>query len=222
MKIKYLKLEIYLAMNSSDQSYTIQIPNPNPRLNSSLNSNDIENQKPKFTIKLTSLEELPFTALPTSSLTQNTVKPIDTVGSSCCIIFCAILVMAIFCLPLVICDLYFAYNDISCQYYSNPVGITLATWLKTSGFAVTSYLILFLILVPHSLNNECNKLLLNLVKYIFSGFLLAWIIVGSVIFWKYLEPSGNCNKNISDYMWARLIIGLVGIYFNSRTSTEKK
>jgi hypothetical protein len=201
----------------------------NQPYNSSQIPYDIENQnlKPKLTIRTDNLKELVYpdlsATIPAPIQSQKiTVKPIDTSASSCCIIFCAMLVIAIFCLPFVICDLYFAYNDISCQYDSNPVGITLSTWLKTSGFVVTGYLILFLVLVQYSLNNECNKFLLNVIKYIFSGFLLAWIIVGSVIFWKYLEPSGTCNKTISDYMWVRLIIGLVGIYFNSRTSTEKK
>ena len=211
---------------SSDQLYNnSQIPYDSENQNQ--NHNHKPKPKPTLTININNLGEHVHSDLsapiPSPIPPQKIiVKPIDTVASSCCIIFCAILVIAIFCLPLVICDLYFAYNDISCQYDSNPLGITLSTWLKTSGFAVTGYLVLFLVLVPYSLNNECIKALLNIIKYSFSGFLLAWIIVGSVIFWKYLEPTGTCNKAISDYMWARLIIGLVGIYINSRSSNEKK
>ncbi len=210
-------------MNPSVQSHIINISTSNPDVtNTNTNANpDIENQirSPKLSIKTTNLEDI---NLPNPHGFKVQVKTSNDSATACCAVFCAFLVIIIFCLPLVICDLYFAYNDISCQHDSNPVGLTLSTWLQTSGFVVTGYLALFLIMLPFSLKNDCAKFLLKVCNYVFSGFILSWLIVGSIIFWKYLEPTGTCNKNISNYMWARLIIGLVGIYLNTRSGGEKK
>jgi FtsH-binding integral membrane protein len=59
------------------------------------------------------------------------------------------------------------------------------------------------------------------LQYVYSLFSFAWLIVGCVMFWRYLDPSGNCNSNVSNYMWARLIIGLVGVFFSSQNSKKE-
>ena len=43
----------------------------------------------------------------------------------------------------------------------------------------------------------------------FIAWRLAWLIVGSVLFWRHIRPSGLCGGAINGYMWANLIIGFV-------------
>ena len=61
---------------------------------------------------------------------------------------CAGFVVLSLVLPFIFCDLYYAYNSISCQHDETPMGISLSTWLKVSGFSavgVISTLILIFI-----------------------------------------------------------------------------
>ena len=199
-------------MNSSNQYNTISIPS------------DVENNISSLTINTTNTTTNTTNTTDTTNLNLHKVERnnYNQTAKTCCFALCASLIIIIFCLPFIICDLYFAFNNISCQHDLNPVGITLSTWLQTSGFIVISYLVSLLVLIPLSASNECIKCLLNIIKYLITGFSVAWIIVGSIIFWKYLEPSGTCDKSISNYMWARLIIGLIGIYINSRSNEKKK
>lgn len=47
-------------------------------------------------------------------------------------------------------------------------------------------------------------------KYILYMFGTAWLILGCVLFWGYTDIS-QCSSNIHDYMFARLIFGIVGM-----------
>lgn len=135
--------------------------------------------------------------------------------------FCAILITIISELPFIVCDLYFSYNSISCQYNPTPIGFDLSTWLKVSGFSVLGYIGYAIILLILSIKYEWIKILISVTKYLVALFFLAWLIVGSVMFWKYLEPSGTCNSDISNYMWARLIICLLGVLGMFKSSDKK-
>ena len=41
---------------------------------------------------------------------------------------------------------------------------------------------------------------------------MAWLIVGSVMFWGGYNKTPFCQGNISRYMWANLIIGFVWLF----------
>lgn len=58
-----------------------------------------------------------------------------------------------------------------------------------------------------------------------SVFNLIWIIIGAVMFWGELYPKNACNPSISAYMFARLIIVLIGAccnLFTSRSSSVQR
>ena len=125
--------------------------------------------------------------------------------------------------PFAICDLYFSYNSISCQNEIIPFNITLATWLQVNGYIFFCY-ILFLIIFSFIIKfdyNKTNILILRLVDLLLSLFSFAWLIIGCVIFWKYLEPSKTCNSDITNYMWTRLILGLIGMLSNLNKRDKK-
>ena len=65
------------------------------------------------------------------------------------ILFCLCVCVTIFTLPFIVCDLYFAYNDISACMTADIQGfaidITLKTWLEVDGWTMLAMVILMLI-----------------------------------------------------------------------------
>jgi hypothetical protein len=49
---------------------------------------------------------------------------------------------------------------------------------------------------------------------LYSLFALAWIIVGSVLFWGKINPTGVCTGGVHDYMFALLILSYITICCN--------
>ncbi len=141
-------------------------------------------------------------------------------AQSCCLISCATITVLILIVPFIVCDLFFAYNNISCQHDLNPIGFSLSTWLAVSGWSLLGFLgLLCLLMICLSCETK-GSISVMIVQYLYSVFSFAWLIVGCVMFWRYLDPSGNCDRDVSNYMWARLIIGLVGVFISSKTNSK--
>ena len=122
-----------------------------------------------------------------------------------------IICMLILSSPFIIADLYFAYNDISCQNINVPkLNLTIGLWLKIDGYI----LLVWTCIVFHT---QINMLIINkrfiIINYIVKLFCSAWSIIGAIMFWGKLEPSNMCNTVFSNYLWARLIIGVALIPF---------
>lgn len=135
----------------------------------------------------------------------------------CCIWFLIIL----FVFPFIFCDLYYAYNSISCQHDTTSIGFTLSTWLGVAGFSQLVFILSFGLTIFLITCCESIEFLLILFQWLYCLLSLSWLIVGCVMFWHYLEPTGNCDNDISYYMWARLIIGLVCVCFSKVGNKEK-
>ncbi len=142
-------------------------------------------------------------------------------AQTCCLVSCVTITVLMLIAPFIVCDLYFAYNDISCQHDSNPIGFNLSTWLAVSGWSLLGFLGLFGILLICVGCKPKGAIPVVVLQYTYSLFSFGWLIVGSVMFWRYLDPSGNCDSDVSNYMWARLIIGLVSVFFSSQNSKKK-
>ena len=56
--------------------------------------------------------------------------------------------------------------------------------------------------------------LFTLIRY----FSLIWLIVGSILFWRDIEPLQYCSQSFSDYMYAKLIMGFISFFMNERES----
>ena len=163
-----------------------------------------------------------YSTIPVRQNSDNQIScdcPCDV--SSCCFVFTASLIVLFLILPFIFCDLYFAYNDISCQHDSNPIGFNLSTWLEVSGWSLLGFMCLLAMFFV-CVGLESNGIVpVVIIQMFYSLFSFAWLIVGCVMFWRYLDPSGNCNSNVSNYMWARLIIGLVGVFLSSCVSNKR-
>ena len=59
----------------------------------------------------------------------------------------------------------------------------------------------------------CSYIFWTIGRVIFLCWRLAWLIVGSVLFWKHLLPGNFCDNDpaVKGYMWANLIIGFIQI-----------
>ena len=146
------------------------------------------------------------------------------------VLFCMFCFITIFMLPFIVCDLYFSYNNTSpCldQAITNySIGFTLRTWLMVEGWGNLVVVILFLIAALAScVSADLGGMLLICIICLllfYSAFRFAWIIIGAVMFWGELLPGGQCDQTISDYMWALLIISLVGIVCNCCGSNQAR
>jgi hypothetical protein len=133
-----------------------------------------------------------------------------SICSYMCIIFISLIWVAILSVYIIL-DLYFAYNSQSCQ--SNPNNgfpFTLNTWLKVDGYTYIAGCV-FVIINTFTTKNEVLNILIGVCIKIFSWFIGAWTIVGAIMFWKYLDTSNTCHSDINNYMYVRLISGIIAI-----------
>ena len=94
----------------------------------------------------------------------------------------------------------------------------MSTWLKVdAALRIVVCASLFLVGIA-----ACIKISLGYVALCFvlvfivlyTIFQLIWVIVGSVLFWGKLNPLGVCTGGVQAYMYANLIINLLGSYGN--------
>jgi uncharacterized membrane protein len=132
----------------------------------------------------------------------------------------------LFGLPLVFCDLYYAYNDNSCvDSHVDRISVNLKDYLIVSGLLTGC--LLFIIILGILLFNENSKTKITLfyfalILYIFSSiFNTIWNIIGGIIFWGYMDNS-LCSNNIFNYVFASLIIKYVFAVFGLMSNNKEK
>ena len=120
------------------------------------------------------------------------------------------------CLPIVICDLYYGYSRDSCvEEYPNYLNINMKIYLVVGAY--TNMIIMVLVICSISCLSRRNSRSMHIYvvtvpKLIItygSLFLLAWNIIGSVIFWGVLYNKNLCSSNISTYLFVTLVVKLV-------------
>ena len=147
----------------------------------------------------------------TTTKTENDYDDPSLKSKLCKLYWCTLISMLVLSSPFIIADLYFAYNDVSCQNIIIPyLRFTIGLWLKIDGFVFLGWsLIVFYIQLKQLIKNK-RFIILN---YIVKIFCLIWTIIGAVMFLKYLEPVNICNTVFSNYLWARLVLGLASSPF---------
>ena len=120
------------------------------------------------------------------------------------------------CFPIVICDMYYGYSKDSCvEEYPAKLNINMKIYLVVCAY--TNMLIMVLVICSISCLSRRNSRSMHLYmvtvpKLIVtygSLFLLAWNIIGSVIFWGMLYNKNLCSSNISTYLFVTLVVKLV-------------
>lgn len=144
-------------------------------------------------------------------------KALNTqVGSTIC---CLFVVFLIFNSAFIIPDLIFAGQDTKCVTTPvNGFAFPLRTWLRVDAYArlIMSLLIMvYAILACTSFKRAMHLQPCAIAAIIiYSLFLLAWLIVGAIMFWGKLDPSGACEGGVRTYMYVFLILGFIGVCCN--------
>lgn len=139
-----------------------------------------------------------------------------------CACGCTFTIFFVLYIPFIICDLYYSYNEISCQNIVSPhMDLTIATWLKVNGYLLISLLSLPVFGIFMDNKNKCTNTIMWIILMLIRIFILSWFIVGSVLFWRDIEPMDKCGKSVDSYIWARLIIGIVGFIINLKSDNNK-
>lgn len=117
--------------------------------------------------------------------------------------------------PFVIASLIFASQDSTCATsHMEGIPFNLRTWLLVdSFFRILVFLTLLITICYHLSNPDGTFDHLYDLRWSFIGayglFTISWVIVGGVIFWGKLAPSGACEGQVSAYTNSLLIITLV-------------
>ena len=129
------------------------------------------------------------------------------------LIFVSILIFINF--PLIFCDLYYAVNDNTCiNQKIDKLSVNMYDYLIVSGIysiIITVISILFILFfIDKMKNNEINILnyIFMLFLYITGLFNVIWNIIGSIIFWNYMD-NNKCSNEVFNYLFASLIIKLI-------------
>lgn len=105
-------------------------------------------------------------------------------------------------------------DDVICDTSVVPI----PAWLIVKG-SVSIFFIALLGIAAAASDNKGLVLLTEIPMYVIAMFSLAWLIVGSVAFWrdcKDLEP-----KSVNTLMWCSLIIGYVSLFLQISSNKKK-
>lgn len=128
------------------------------------------------------------------------------------------------CFPIMICDLYYGYNDNTCVSNSaEPLNLTLKDYLITSGFIALGEIIFLIAYIGILLNDEftltCCSIIGVILFYFTAIFSIIWNIIGGVIFWAYMDNT-TCSSTLFNYVFTSLIIKYVFCFFGSTQSNK--
>lgn len=133
------------------------------------------------------------------------------------IIFFKIVVSIIFTLlnfPIIFCDFYYAINDNSCvNQKMDKLAVNMYDYLIVSGISsviITFISILFIFYFEKIKTTKfiLFNILFILFLYIIGLFTIGWNIIGSLIFWNYMD-NNKCSNEVFNYLFASLIIKLI-------------
>lgn len=134
-------------------------------------------------------------------------------------LLCVSIVLLIFNLSFIIPDLIYASENEPCvSTFVDGFTFNLSTWLKVdAALRIVVCGSLFLVGIAACIKISLGYAALCIVLVfivLYTIFQLIWLIVGSVLFWGKLNPLGICTGGVQSYMFANLIINLLGSYGN--------
>lgn len=115
-------------------------------------------------------------------------------------------------IPFIIVDLYVAYTDTTCVTQDiSEMSITLKKWLEVDGYTMIAFVALkFLAIIASYKFDKLTSIFWRIVQSIYSFFTVAWLVVGAVLFWDYMDNQ-PCEGLVYHYTFARLVLGFIGL-----------
>ena len=138
-------------------------------------------------------------------------------------------IIAICIVPFVVCNFYYAYSDNSCVHEkAGKLEVNLFNYLVVDGiFGAIVAIVWFLLIYTTNFTGQGELNLGNwigatLITGIGTIFGIAWTITGAIIFWSLID-NDLCDKGIYNYVFAQLIIKLIGYGIGIlKNKSEKK
>lgn len=127
---------------------------------------------------------------------------------------CMTLFILIIMSPIIIADLYFGFTDRSCvNDEPKNLAISMKLYLLVSAFVGIGTLVGFITniccLSPDKDIAVINLCCFTSIAVVAGIFHIIWNILGAIVFWGTIYGDGNCDKNVSTYIFVSLIIKFV-------------
>ncbi len=196
--------------------------------------NEINNEETKIfssidTVNLNDYNNMP---LPSNTKTINSKVIVKINNDSCCTSFCLklffIILILFFGLPLTFCDIYYAYTDHTCvSSHVDKINLTLKDYLVVNGILTGCLLFLMILATIIFTDNNAPYIMTigPIILVIASLFNVAWVVIGGVIFWGYMDNS-LCSNEVYNYVFASLIIKFIsvglGLFSNNNKNKDNK
>jgi hypothetical protein len=158
------------------------------------------------------------TGTQTTQTTQLVNKPNSIFSDEFCAKLCLAATTTIILLPFAICDTYLAGSDDAClDQNSHNLSLTMHSYLLANGiitFVSLGGINLGIFMFDLNQNKEIQCLDKEIqclgvtVGYIMKLFGIAWLVTGCVLFWAYTNMA-LCKKSTNDYLFTRLILGII-------------
>lgn len=132
------------------------------------------------------------------------------------------IILVMFMCIIGIMDLVYAYSGDNClNEYRGDIHLNMKTYLSVSGLhtILWCFIAIFNLFLVNK-NNELSDgyILLNVLISIFSRiFNIIWNLVGFVVFFNFVYPSGSCVRDLSTYVYVTLTIKLAGDFITVYT-----
>ena len=118
-------------------------------------------------------------------------------------------------LPIIICNLYFAYTDKSCVLYTTPkFSLNIYDYLMGESyimFFTLNIIVLSVICEPDE--NSIWKFAYDTYIISYKVFSMIWLVIGIIIFW-FIIDNKQCNHSLYYYMLTFLTIKMIGQIIN--------
>lgn len=117
--------------------------------------------------------------------------------------------------PLIITDLWYGFSKDEClTIYPIHIKLNLKGYLLVSGivqFIIILFLMYQLLTVKKSLLLTVITIVINMIYMVF---MMIWNILGAVVFWNDIYKEGNCEEDISTYLFVSIIIKIILTFIN--------
>lgn len=146
---------------------------------------------------------------------RSILKSKKTIKNKSWIKFYMILFYTCIICPFIFCDYYYSQNNNICVKQKTYTSLTMYVYLLISGtyFVFILAIIILSIIFIDFLNLDKNNYIIKIFERIFLLFLISWTIIGTVIYWVYMNKS-LCSINTNNYIFISLIIKLSSFLYS--------
>jgi hypothetical protein len=126
--------------------------------------------------------------------------------------YIAVIIIIIFCVPFLICNIYYINVENSCSIIKPPsLRISLKEYLVVSTIfdsIINVSAIISIIMFGPDILNESYKIIYYLLTP-FRVFSIVWDILGAIVFLGYIVNKNECSHGLSEYLYVIFILKIV-------------